>query len=173
MTRQLISFLLLSWVGVAAVSAAQPQAPSNDVSARVFNSADISVPPLNPGEWQTLTFDSERWDTGQLHDTAANPGRLKAPIEGKYYIFAHITWQSPIGTGFWGVRLRLNGKTVIAEQTVPNPSAPFGISMSVGTVYALAANDYVEAQVFQNNGGALAIRHIPATSPEFGMVRMR
>jgi hypothetical protein len=44
--------------------------------------------------------------------------------------------------------------------------------MSIGTVYALAAGDYVEAQVFQNNGGALAVRHVPAASPEFGMARL-
>jgi hypothetical protein len=91
---------------------------------------------------------------------------------GKYYIFANITWESPIGSGLWGLRLWLNGKTVIAEQTLPNTSAPFRISMSVGTLYALGAGDYVEVQVFQNNGNPLMIRHIPATSPEFGMAKV-
>jgi len=172
MKAQIIIFFVVSWIAVAVASAAQRQSPANDVSVRVFNSADILVPQLNPGEWQSLTFDSERWDTRALHETATNPGRLKAPIAGKYYIFAHIAWQSPIGTGLWGVRLRLNGNTVIAEQTAPNNVATVGVSMSVGTVYALAAGDYVEAQVFQNNGGSLAISHIPATSPEFGMARM-
>jgi hypothetical protein len=66
----------------------------------------------------------------------------------------------------------LNGKTVIAEQTLPNTAAQFRISMSVGTFYALGVGDYVEAQVFQNSGGPLLIRHIPATSPEFGMARI-
>ena len=89
----------------------------NDVSVRVFNSADINIPQLNPGEWTSLTFNSERWDTANLHETATNSGRLKAPVAGKYYIFANITWESPIGSGLWGLRLQLNGKTVIAEQT--------------------------------------------------------
>jgi hypothetical protein len=44
--------------------------------------------------------------------------------------------------------------------------------MAVGTLYSLAAGDYVEAQVFQNNGNPLLIRSIPATSPEFGMARV-
>jgi hypothetical protein len=162
--------LVLSWISVAAVHAAQ--SPGNDISARVFNSADVTVSSLKPGEWTSLTFNSERWDTANLHETATNSGRLKAPVVGKYYIFANITWESPIGSGVWGLRLQLNGKTVIAEQTLPNTAAPFRISMSVGTLYSLAAGDYVEVQVFQNSGNPLLIPSIAATSPEFGMAKV-
>ena len=169
-TQMSLLAILLSWILAAAVLAAQPS--GNDVSVRVYNSADITVPNMNPGEWTSLTFNSERWDTANLHETATNSGRLKAPVAGKYYIFANITWESPIAIGLWGLRLQLNGKTVIAEQSLPNTAAPFRISMSVGTLYALSAGDYVEAQVFQNSGNALLIRSIPATSPEFGMARV-
>jgi hypothetical protein len=166
-----ISFLfVLSCIWVVAAHAAQPS--GNDVSVRVFNSADITVPNMNPGEWTSLTFNSERWDTANLHETTTNSGRLKASVAGKYYIFANITWETPIGTGLWGLRLQLNGKTVIAEQTLPNTAAQFRISMSVGTLYSLAAGEYVEAQVFQNNGNPLLIPSIPATSPEFGMAKL-
>jgi hypothetical protein len=65
------------------------------------------------------------WNTADLHDTATNSGRLKAPVAGKYYIFANITWETPIGSGLWGLRLHLNGKTVIAEQSLPNTSSSF------------------------------------------------
>ena len=170
MKTQMSLLLVLSWISVAVVHAAQ--APTSDVSARVFNSADVTVPDMKPGEWTSLTFNSERWDTADLHETATNSGRLKAPVAGKYYIFANITWESPIGSGLWGLRLQLNGKTVIAEQTLPNTGTPFRISMSVGTLYSLAASDYVEAQVFQNNGNPLLIRSISATSPEFGMAKL-
>ena len=170
MKTQMSLLLVLSWIWVVAAHAAQPS--GNDVSVRVFNSADITVPNMKPGEWTSLTFNSERWDSADLHVTATNSGRLKAPAAGKYYIFANITWESPIGTGLWGLRLQLNGKTVIAEQTLPNTAAQFRISMSVGTLYALAAGDYVEAQVFQNNGNPLLIRSIAATSPEFGMAKV-
>ena len=172
MKSRIVLFLVLPWIWMATVNAAQSQPVTNDVSARVYNSKEIPVPSLSPGQWQSLTFDSERWDSANLHDTAKNSGRLTAPSAGKYYIFAHIVWQSPIGTGLWGLRLQLNGKTVIAEQTVPNPTASSGISMSVGTVYALGAGDYVEAQVFQDNGATLVIRPVAATSPEFGMARL-
>ena len=89
MKTQISLLILLSWISVAVVHAAQPS--GNDVSARVFNSADINVPQLQPGEWISLTFNSERWDTANLHETTTNSGRLKAPAAGKYYIFASIT----------------------------------------------------------------------------------
>jgi hypothetical protein len=170
MKTQMSFLLVLSWIWVVAAHAAQPS--GNEVSVRVFNSADITVPNMNPGEWTSLTFNSERWDTANLHETTTNSGRLKASVVGKYYIFANITWESPIASGLWGLRLQLNGKTVIAEQSLPNTAAPFRISMSVGTIYALAAGDYVEAQVFQNSGNPLLIRSIPATSPEFGIAKL-
>ena len=170
MKTRISLLLLLSWLSAAVVHAAQP--PGNDVSARVFNSADIAVRQLNPGEWQSLTFNSERWDTAKLHETTTNTGQLKAPVAGTYYIFANVSWDSPLGIGVWGVRLRLNGKTIIAEQTQPSTQSPFPISMSLGTLYALGAGDYVEVQVFQNTGGSLMIRSIAATSPEFGMARI-
>jgi len=65
MKTQMSLLLVLSWISVAVVHAAQ--APTGDVSARVFNSADVTVPNMNPGEWTTLTFNSERWDTANLH----------------------------------------------------------------------------------------------------------
>jgi hypothetical protein len=47
--KTLMSLLIiLSWISVAVVHAAQP--PGNDISARVFNSTDITVPQLKPGE---------------------------------------------------------------------------------------------------------------------------
>jgi len=173
MKTRMMLLLVFYWISVAVVDAAQSQSPTNDVSARVFNSADVNIPQMKAGEWQTLPFNSERWDTADLHETATNSGRLKAPLAGKYYIFANVTWESPVGTGAWGLRLQVNGKTVIAEQTQPSTGSPLRTSMSVGTLYALGAGDYVEVQVFQNTGGALVVRQIPATSPEFGMARIQ
>jgi hypothetical protein len=170
MKTQMSLLLVLSWLSVAVVHAAQ--LPGNDISARVFNSTDITISSLKPGDWTPLSFDSERRDTANLHETTTNSGRLKSPAAGKYYIFANITWETPIGSGLWGLRLQLNGKTVIGEQTLPNTGASFRISMSVGTLYALSPGDYVEAQVFQNSGNPLLIRSIPATSPEFGMAKL-
>ena len=42
MKTQMSLLLVLSWLSIAVVHAAQPS--GNDVSARVFNSADVTVP---------------------------------------------------------------------------------------------------------------------------------
>ena len=42
MKTQMSLLLVLSWLSIATVHAAQ--SPGNDMSARVFNSADVSVP---------------------------------------------------------------------------------------------------------------------------------
>jgi len=172
MKKQISAVLLLSASMFGAAAYGAQAQPSGDYSTRVFNSTDISVPQLNVGEWKTLNFDSERWDTANLHNTATNTSRLRAPVAGKYYIFANITWETPLGSGFWGLRILFNGKTAIAEQTLPNNGGSFRTSMSIGTMYALNAGDYVEVQVFQNSGGIVAVKQITATSPEFGMAKV-
>jgi hypothetical protein len=152
--------------------AAEPQQRAGDISSRVFNSTPISIQQGTLGEWTTLKFDSERWDTANLHGTATNSNRLKAPMAGKYYIYANVVWETPIGAGLCALRIQVNGKTVIAEQSAPNTGAPYSIALSLGTHYALSAGDYVEAQVFQNTGGAMAVLRINAAPPEFGMVKV-
>jgi hypothetical protein len=57
---------------------------TRDVSARVFNSADITVPDSVNSFY--LSFDSEHWDTDNIHDTTTNPTRLTAQTAGKYMI---------------------------------------------------------------------------------------
>ena len=85
------SSILLLWISVAVVHAAQ--APANDVSARVFNSADVTVPDMKRvctgHRSPSIQSDGTR---PILHETATNSGRFKAPVAGKYYIFANITW---------------------------------------------------------------------------------
>ena len=160
----------MSWLSIAAVHAAQ--APSgNDVSARLFNSADVTVPNMNPGEWTSLTFNSERWDMANLDETATNSGRLKTPVAGNYYIFANITWEAHRQRSL-GAASAIEWEAVIAEQRLPKTVAPFRVSMSVGTLYSLAAGDYVEAQVFRTAAIRCSFASIPATSPEFGMAKL-
>ena len=63
MKTQMSLLILLSWISVAVVHAAQ--APTSDVSVRVFNSADITVPNMKPGEWTSLTFKFRAMGHGQ------------------------------------------------------------------------------------------------------------
>jgi len=147
------------------------EAQSVDISVRVFNPTDITIPTAG-GPQTKLPFDSERWDTDDIHDTAVmNNKKLTAQTAGKYYIFAHIVWDTN-SAGYRSLGILLNGSTVIAEQRggIADPNVP--ISMSVGTHYELTVGDYVEVQVSQNSGSPIDIFRVDARSPEFGMVKL-
>src|SRR5262249_3653108 len=67
-----------------------PGEASPSISARVYNSTVIPVP-SSGGVSAVPSFDSERWDTANLHDSA-NPSRLTAPVDGVYLIEAHVSF---------------------------------------------------------------------------------
>src|SRR3972149_10227706 len=63
---------------------------------RVYNNASISI---NNATWTALTFNAERFDADDLHESVTNPGRLTCKIAGKYLIFGHVVFDSN-GTGY-------------------------------------------------------------------------
>lgn len=129
--------------------------------ARVFNSGALSINNATP---TVTTFDSERWDNGDLHSTSANTGRLTAPVTGLYVVGASVSFASN-GTGYREVRLRLNGTTSIAIDTrAAITGQPTRVVIS--TEYRLAAGDYVEVVVEQTSGGALNVEASGNWSPE-------
>lgn len=136
--------------------------------ARVFNSAAIPAP---NNTLTTLTFNSERWDTGapaEHHSTSANTSRLTCRIPGLYHIYAHSNWAA-LTTG--GSRrlldILLNGIQAIGLQDGAR-SAGGAAAQSVSTEWRLNVGDYVEAAVLQDSGGALNVTATAAYSPELG-----
>jgi hypothetical protein len=136
-------------------------------AARVYNNAAIDPA---PDGWVTLTFNSERYDTDAAHSTSSNTGRLTVPTGGGglYHIGAGADFDTS-GLGgtstYVGLRILLNGTTVIA-QTVVN-GAPNGIDLAlvVSCDYALSATNYVEAQVYTSED--INILATGNMSPEF------
>lgn len=132
--------------------------------ARVFHSVAQTIP--NNTE-VVLAFNSERYDTSNLHSTVSNTSRLTAPVAGKYLITAAVSWDSH-ATGYRTVYLRLNGSTWIAIQR----DAVSGTAVwpqTITTVYDLGENDYVEVSVRHTAGVALDILAANNYSPEFAM----
>lgn len=132
---------------------------------RVRNSANISH--TSTGNYQALTFDTERVDVGAMHDTSSNTGRLTVPSGGGgfYAIGGQIEFASN-STGRRGIQIRLNGSTVIAREESANLGAN-DHTCTVSTVYQLAAGDYVELMGLQASGGNLNMQATSAYSPEF------
>lgn len=133
-------------------------------AARAYNSAALSI--SNNAE-TALTFDSERFDTSNLHSVSTNTSRMTAPVNGIYVITANVSWAAN-ATGIRRVFLRWNASSNIAYSQVSATSASV-TAQNVATVYSLAASEYVEVFVLQTSGSALNIEASSQFSPEFTM----
>jgi hypothetical protein len=138
-------------------------------AARVYNGSDISV---SHSSATALTFDSERFDNDTIHDTVTNPSRLTCKTAGRYLITGHVSFQTANATGVRELWVRLNGATKIAGQTGPGRGSGADTPVTVGTVYELAENDYVELIAYQDSGSAAAAKAQDNWSPEFSMIRI-
>lgn len=130
-------------------------------TARAYRSTNQTI---GDSSVTTLTFDSERWDTGALHDTGSNTDRLVAPVAGKYLITAHIQWASN-ATGERQIRIVDSSANVMAAASQP-PVSGNVTRMSIATVVDLTAADYVTVAVFQSSGGNLDVTNASRNSPE-------
>lgn len=131
-------------------------------AARVYNSGAFTH--NSTGNFLAITFDSERWDTGGLHSTAANTSRLTVAIAGLYVIHGHAQWDSNT-TGVRILGIRINGTTDIAQERRWASVGTF--EMGVTTQYKLAVSDYIELMAFQNSGANRTINAVANHSPEF------
>jgi hypothetical protein len=136
--------------------------------ARVTNSAAVSVPNTT---WTTVPFDSERYDTENLHEAAINPSRLTVPAgkSGVYLVWFNAQFQNTGTNNEEGARIRLNGSTVVAWNHVRYAGYRY---LMVAAICALAAGDYVEAQVYHDTGASNDLNAQGNYSPEFGMHRL-
>ena len=117
----------------------------------------------------TLTYNTEDFDTANLHSTTSNTSRLTAPVAGKYLITASAEWTNNT-SGRRILILELNGTTQIMRDSVsPNNDSGIGPEQSVETVYQLAAGDYVEVIAYQDSGSSLAVQSYDKASPAFSM----
>lgn len=136
---------------------------------RVFNSANISV---TDSDNPSLTFDSERFDTDDMHSLTTNTGRLTCNDAGDYIIGASIIWAAN-ATGFRTLRLELNSSTLIVGTAVQAVTTAAVVTrQSVCTLYRLVVGDYILVRVSQNSGGALNVTSVGDTSPEFYMIKV-
>lgn len=155
--------------GVFTASSALAAADLNDCFApprcRLTNSADISV--ANSSS-VSLTFDTEVFDSGAMHSTSTNTGRITVPTGGGgVYVVGGTVEFAANATGYRSIGIRLNGGNTITGHRAITSSASVTTRLSTSAIYSLAAGDYLELQVFQNSGGALNALALADYSPTF------
>ncbi|MBI3319832.1 MAG: hypothetical protein HYZ89_04520 [Candidatus Omnitrophica bacterium] len=133
-----------------------------EISARVYNSASQSIANNTA---TLLTFDSERFDTDTIHDTASNTSRLTASTAGKYLVCAMLTF-STNGTGIRNVQLWKGSGWSIATEARGGLSFDSS-SLTISTLANFGAGEWVEVRVSQDSGGSLSV-----SAQEFMMVKM-
>lgn len=141
---------------------------ANPPACRVFHNATISH--TTSAAWQTLTFNSERFDTAAMHDTATNNPRITFTVGGLYLIGGHVEFAAH-ATGMRGLRIQhSSGVTLAATHNAAVTTAGVSQHVLVTTVAAQAAGQYVVLDAWQNSGGALSIFSAAASTPEFWAV---
>lgn len=136
-------------------------------SCFVYNSVNISVPDSTN---TVLTFNSEDWDTDNMHSTSSNTSRLTSKTAGIYLIHANVETAMDSG-GSRQLRFRKNGSTYFAN-TVKGYAPANTTTLELTSAQKLNVNDYVEVVVWHSNGRAL---NMNATNRgiQFGMTWLR
>jgi hypothetical protein len=135
---------------------------------KVHNSSDISVPVSTP---TLLTFDTENYDTNEMHSTSSDTSRLVATQAGAYIVTAQVTWSDVSSGNVREVRIRKNGTTIIGS------IKQFDESMTLTVQDEAVAGDYYEVLVYQNAGfpifvGSSDLAAAGSYSPYFSMMRV-
>lgn len=137
---------------------------ANPPACRVYHNTTQSI---SNSTKTALSFNSERYDTDTMHDTATNNTRLTIKTAGLYIVTGHAAFAGN-STGDRSIIVRLGGATEIAGNL---QRAPSGVTewavMSVATIYRFAVNEYVELLVYQTSGGALSTTQVASLTPEF------
>ena len=136
---------------------------ANPPACRVYHDAAQSIA---NGTETSLAFNSERYDTAAMHDTATNNSRITIGAAGLYVITTHIEFATNV-TGQRYAFIRLNGATILAMQTGWEGAGGVGLYINLATTERLAAADYLEVRVYQNSGAALNVTSTARRSPEF------
>jgi hypothetical protein len=110
----------------------------------------------------SIIFTAKRFDTDNIFTSGT---RLTCRTNGLYLITINFEWTAN-GVGTRSIQLQLNAVTTIAYTSLLATSSA---QMTLSTIYALNTNDYIEAQAFQNSGGALDVLSVASYSPELVM----
>jgi hypothetical protein len=108
------------------------------------------------GNYQTINWDAENFDSDGFHDNVTNNSRLTVPtgLGGFYMIFATIQYSSFAATpATTGVKFQKNGADIFSTRGGTGP-IPNGCSLMIP--FTLAAGDYVTAMGWQNSTGTAA-----------------
>jgi hypothetical protein len=125
-------------------------------AARVTRTAAQSIPHNTETNVQ---FDAEVFDPTGMHDNAVNNTRITVAVPGYYTIGFNAEMAAAADYVRTLFSIRVNGGGRVVFQQMPAVAANIPQRHAISTVVELAAGDYIEASIFQQNG-AVAARNV-------------
>jgi len=123
------------------------------IAARVFHSVNQSIPNAT---WTTLAFDSERFDTNNIHDIAVNNSRLTCRTPGKYLIIGQVRF-AVNATGRRGAGIYSSAYADWCGYNLTLPMSVGDTNIQVSTILDMKVGEYIELRVFQDSGTSLDV----------------
>lgn len=135
--------------------------------ARVWHNLNQNIP---HNTWTTLAFNSEDYDTNEIHDPVTNNSRLTCKTAGKYLLIGNMSWGLNV-TGLRSFLFLKNGVTYLTQLLV-GLQLTGDFSGSFSCVVDLAVNDFIEVQARQTSGNPLAVVSYASVTPYFMIQRI-
>lgn len=143
-------------VGVVS-SLITPSSSTGRSRCQLYNSGNQSITTATNTD---ITWDSETFDVGGLHNPASNPSRITIPAGGDtglWLLVAQIEFAFN-ATGDRAFGIRKNATTYIANVAVRATVNTLNAIVQVSAlVNAPAVGDYFEVRVYQDSGGNLNV----------------
>lgn len=141
---------------------ATPASGSTYVGASVRNSTNQSI--SNTTE-TLLTWDTERFDTDNIHSTTTNTGRMTVPTgkAGKWLVSGQISHPNYGSTLGMEIYVYVNGsyfQTGVAQFSDFQNTGGRWVFASMSQIFNLSAGDYLELYGWQNSGGTANINSV-------------
>ena len=133
------------------------------ISCRVTHSVNQTT---TTGAMTTLAFDTEIWDTDNMHDNVTNNSRITFKTAGRYLIGLSVSWLNN-ATGERLFEIYKNGAPLEFTGSQLPPDAQNRCNQSGIMLTQFAVNDYIEAKVRQRSGGNLDVDKFYNASPIF------
>jgi hypothetical protein len=121
------------------------------VGASVYGSAYQSVTQLTE---TTLTWNSENYDTDNIHSTSTNTDRMTVPTgKGGKWLVSGIIANGQTSGGYIEIYVTINGAAAAFPITSSGGSFLRQGTNVLSKIYDLAAGDYIRLVAYQNNNG--------------------
>lgn len=142
------------------------------VAALAFQTVSQSIPNTTN---TAVKLDTLGFEAPATMYSAGAPTQLMAPQAGLYRVTANVLWPVAGANALAELWFQVNGAATQYGRTEGHISAIAGVltSMMADFLFNLNAGDYVEAYVWQNNGGALVLNPDAGTTTYFSMALVR